>query len=81
MTCCPEGGPLPRSLPKKLQLAFCSTDGKIKCLNTFSGYECGCGNCYNEVIGKNGERSCKPKCNLKTCDEATGICGAGSSGQ
>ena len=53
---------------------LCSEDGKTKCQNTLSGYTCQCGNCYNEFVDKNGVASCKPKCNLKNCDQATGIC-------
>ena len=52
----------------------CSEDGKTKCQNTLSGYTCKCGNCYNEFVDKDGVASCKPKCNLKNCDQATGIC-------
>jgi hypothetical protein len=51
-----------------------NSDGKTKCQNTFSGYSCECGNCYNEFVDKNGVASCQPKCNLKSCDQATGIC-------
>lgn len=59
-------------------LGGCSTDGKTKCLNTFSGYVCGCGGCYTEEVNKQGQVSCKAKCDLKKCDEATGTCPASS---
>ena len=62
----------------KITESTCSSDGQTKCLNTFSGYKCGCGNCYNEFEDKTGVKFCKPKCDLSQCDEGTGICEATS---
>lgn len=49
-------------------------DGRTRCQNTFSGYKCTCGKCFNEFKDKNGIASCKPKCDLSKCDQQTGIC-------
>lgn len=56
---------------------MCSSDGRIKCLDTFSGYECGCGKCYREGRNARGQIACQPKCDLKKCDASTGMCAAG----
>ena len=55
-------------------LLICSTNGLTRCENTFSGYKCTCGSCFNEFKDKNGVASCKPKCDLSLCDESTGVC-------
>ena len=65
--------------PKPLDL-LCSIDGRTRCQNTFLGYNCTCGNCYNEFKDKNGVASCKTKCDLSSCDESTGICEANDIG-
>ena len=41
-------------------------------------HNCQCPLCFTEYVS-NGVMTCQPKCDLNTCDEATGIC-AGTAG-
>ena len=45
-------------------------------------HTCMCPACFTEFVDSSGAMTCKPKCDLASCDEATGICTAtGASGE
>ena len=45
-------------------------------------HTCMCPACFTEFVDSSGVMTCKPKCDLGSCDEATGICTAtGASGE
>ena len=51
-----------------------------KPLDAIKLHECQCPPCFTEFMNSDGSIDCKPKCDLDTCDERTGICQGGLGG-
>ncbi len=51
-----------------------------KPLDAIKLHECQCPPCFTEFMNSDGSIDCKPKCDLDTCDERTGICQGGFGG-
>ena len=51
-----------------------------KPLDAIKLHECQCPPCFTEYRSADGTIDCKPKCDLDTCDERSGICQGGFSG-
>lgn len=51
-----------------------------KPLDAIKLHSCQCPPCFTEYMNKDGSIDCKPKCDLDTCDERSGICQGGFSG-
>lgn len=51
-----------------------------KPLDAVKLHECQCPPCFTEFMNSDGSIDCKPKCDLDTCDERTGICQGGFGG-
>ena len=70
-------------LPALLTRFVCALQDAAKTgkpLDAIKLHECQCPPCFTEYRSADGTIDCKPKCDLDTCDERSGICQGGFYG-